>query len=285
MKSLVPRPAARLLRAIEQASRRSFTWLEISRHVRGRTPEDQAIVGSSLRDAPRQVFSDLSKWREPNLISDATVTVDGLGTFRVRGRSDDLGHLVPKHSKLLRSIIAKRVKTGDAVVDAGANIGVVSIILANAVGPAGRVVAVEMMPDTASCLRRNIELNHAGNVTVVESALSDAAGQIVRASVRPGLYGQASIANQASQHETVQIEVRTTTLDDVTKDLSAIAFLKMDLEVEHIALAGARETLRRTRAVFFESWSPDGGDAARILCDAGFGLTQVDGRNFLAVRD
>ena len=51
------------------------------------------------------------------------------------------------------------VSAGDIVIDAGANIGAVSVFWRDKVGLSGSVTAVEMMPDTAKRLRHNLSLN------------------------------------------------------------------------------------------------------------------------------
>ena len=78
----------------------------------------------------------------------------------------------------------------------------------------------------------------------------------------------------------------STTLDTLTSGIDKIALIKMDLEgAESQALAGAEETLKRTNAIIFESWTGHTCETSRILSDAGFTFDEIDGRNFRAVRN
>ena len=286
IKRALPNPITRMLAGTESYVRRMAAWRRVARDFKGRTSADQIVLRRSFAAAPRDMLRNLERWREPELVADAEVVVRGLGTFAVRGRTDDLGHVMPSmHAAIFREI-RKHVCAGDSVIDAGANMGAVTVFLATCVGRSGRVVAVEMMPDTAKCLRRNLELNHLSHVHVVENALSSTAGEIVVAHVEPGVHGQASIALGAqSGRGKKQVEVRTTTLDQVAAALGDIAMIKLDLEgAEPQALRGAAQMLQRTRAMLFESWGGDGDETSRILREAGFAIEPVDGRNFLALR-
>lgn len=268
-------------------ARRMAVWASVLRFVRGRTSADGAVLRRSALVAPADMLRDLDRWRNPVLIADAEVRVAGLGVFSIRARSDDLYHVIPSiHAGIFRAI-ASRLIRGSVAIDAGANIGAITILMATGVAPRGRVIAVEMMPDTAAVLRRNIALNRLEDVTVVERALSSRGGEIATAAVAERLFGQASITQKAnSGGGTRSVSVMTTTLDTIAEDVPEISVLKMDLEgAEAMALAGACEMLKRTLAVVFESWAPDGGDAARLLAEAGFEILAIDGRNFLATRN
>lgn len=70
-------------------------------------------------------------------------------------------------------IIEKILKPGDSVVDAGANIGVITLLAAKCVGADGHVISIEPHPQTAQRLRENIALNLFENTTVIESALGE----------------------------------------------------------------------------------------------------------------
>lgn len=287
VKPFVPSPLRKSAAKALNVGRRISGWLYVFRNVKGVSADDQSVLRASYASAPKDIVSNLSDWRDPRLIADATIVVNGMGRFAVRGHSDDFGHVLAKEHVEILEVINTRVGRGDTVIDAGANIGSLTVAMGRKVGASGTVLAVEMMPDTASCLRQNIELNAmSGHVTVFEKALSAKAGELVTARVAEGFFGQASIAESANSGRAVRdISVPTTTLDDVAGDCGDIALIKLDLEgAEPIALRGAARTLRKTRLVAFESWSGDDGETARILTDAGFSISRIDPRNFLAER-
>lgn len=69
--------------------------------------------------------------------------------------------------------MARNVKAGMVAIDVGANFGYYSLLLADLVGPSGRLLAVEPNPSTAVTLRRSLTLNgFDGRTTVVEAAAS-----------------------------------------------------------------------------------------------------------------
>jgi FkbM family methyltransferase len=65
------------------------------------------------------------------------------------------------------------LKPGDVVVDAGANIGALTLCAATAVGPAGVVFSVEAHPRTFRYLTRNLQLNRCANVEAFNLALGE----------------------------------------------------------------------------------------------------------------
>lgn len=65
-------------------------------------------------------------------------------------------------------------------VDAGCYIGFKAMAYADRVGPQGKVVAIEMMPDNYELLRRNVEANGLeGRIATVQCGLSDRPGTLV----------------------------------------------------------------------------------------------------------
>lgn len=286
LKATLPEMVTQSLRSCEAYVHRLVACRVIIRQIRGRAAKDRVTLWRSLVRAPFENSAGVGRWREPTLDEDAVVIAEGLGLFHIRRCSDDLAHVVPSsHAKLFETI-RRYVREGDTVVDAGANIGAVTVYLARRVADLGRVVAIEMIPDTAACLRKNIELNRLANVVVIERALADRADDISSASFQVGLYGQASISiDPAPARVARRVEVRTTTLDDVLAGIEDVAFVKLDLEgAERLALQGAAQSLERIRCLVFESWTTDGGDAAALLRHAGFSIDPIDGRNFVAQR-
>jgi FkbM family methyltransferase len=74
--------------------------------------------------------------------------------------------------------LARTLRRGMIFVDAGANVGEMTVRAARLVGPTGRVVSLEASPATAERLERNIAINRLGNVRVVRAALCDADGPV-----------------------------------------------------------------------------------------------------------
>lgn len=70
-------------------------------------------------------------------------------------------------------------RSGDTVVDIGANVGFDTLLLAQKVGPQGRVIAVEAHPRFAARLRENVELNDFDNVRVEAFAIADTSADVM----------------------------------------------------------------------------------------------------------
>lgn len=285
IRPFVPTPLWVLARRTHSYSRRILTWAQVMRQLRGVSPGDRRTIRGSATRGLWQSLRKLDEWQDPILPADAEVTVRGVGRFRVRAHSDDLYHVLPAREASILDYLSTHLKPGELFVDAGANIGFYTVHAARLVGPAGRVVAVEMMPDTAAALRGHVALNALDNVEIVEQALSDCPGQTVTASVTPGKYGRASIAHGAAPgDEERRVEVETTTLDAVLADSGQVRVMKMDLEgAEYPALQGASAVLRNIEAVIFEELDSD-RRAAGLLEQAGFRLRRLDGNNLVAER-
>lgn len=190
-------------------------------------------------------------------------------------------HILPARERSVMRVVTETVGPGDVFVDAGANIGYFTVLAASLVGDTGRVLAVEMMPDTAALLRQHVAMNGLANVEVTERALSDLPGQRVVARISAGKHGQASISTSGVR-DGVEVSVMTTTLSDLLADIDDIALMKMDLEgAEELAIRGAGRSLMRIRAIVFEDWGGDG--LASLLRENGFEVRRLDGNNSLAL--
>lgn len=285
VKQCIPPPIRRTLLRTKTYYQRLNLLRQMKSQISGKGTVNAEVVRRSFAAAPSLLLRELDLYRYPTLLDDATVYVKGFGIFAVRGGTDDLAHIMPSFQRTVLDMAKQYAKPGSTVIDAGANIGALTYAMSRYVGPNGKVLSVEMMPDTANILRQTIALNNLKNVTVFENALSDTDGLLVTARVEPGLHGQASIARDDDRTGLIDISVESTTLDKITDGQDEIAFIKMDLEgAEPLALAGGTETLRRTRAMMVEVWYPETDPAPRILKEAGFQISW-HGLDVLAVRD
>lgn len=175
------------------------------------------------------------------------------------------------------------LRDGDVVVDVGANVGTLSLTASLAVGPTGRVYAVEPHPRIVRYLRGNIEQNNARNVTIHHVALGDKDGT-------------AWLSDRRNDDQNVivdgvgRIGVRMLPLDALPVTEGPIALLKVDVEgFEKFVIDGGRETLRRVGFVYFESWnrhfSRFGYSSEELFATLslhGFTLFRLEGRGTLA---
>ena len=260
---------------------RILRWHPILRSISGVSSRDQLVLLASAIASPLTSLRRPGQWQDPVLLWDVAVRVAGIGNFLLRHHTDDLWHVVPSRERTVLSTIRGCLKRGDVFVDGGANVGVYTILAGQLVGDEGRVIAVEMMPETARILKTHISINYLGNVTIVERALSDTAGKEVIACLPTGQYGQASIASGIIEGD-AEVRVVTTTLSDVLADIEHVTLMKMDLEgAEELALRGAGDALDRVRAVIFEDWGES--RLSEIFRNKGFSVERLDGNNCLAL--
>lgn len=210
----------------------------------------------------------------------------GIGRFGLRQFTDDLWHVLPWREKEVLKTIREHLGSDDVFVDAGANIGFYTIAASKLVGISGRVISIEMMPDTATILRRHCDINNITNVKIEEYALSENSDETIIARVPVGSYGQASIGGTEIVGDVQKVEVRTTTLDELIKEDEKIKLIKMDLEgVELTAIEGAIKTLQETAYLIYECWDGRKDDQVSTqLIEMGFSISVLDGRNLLAQR-
>lgn len=148
--------------------------------------------------------------------------------------------------QLLELEMLKRngLTAGSLVFDVGAHQGVVALMLADVVGPHGRVVAVEAEPHNARAAERNRELNHAGNITVLHAA---GAAQVGTLRFTEGLNGR--VLPAGARWGTV--EVPAVTIDGLAERFGPPDCVVIDVEgFEASVLAGARETIESGKALF-----------------------------------
>ena len=132
-------------------------------------------------------------------------------------------------------------RAGETAVDVGANIGEVSLLLGQGVGPTGRVYAFEPHPRIYRYLLGNLALNGRANVEARNLAVGAVEGTVRMSD------GKRDDMNRIEDAGT--LPVRCSTLDQEIP-AAAITFLKVDVEGSELhVLQGGRQLLARTACV------------------------------------
>lgn len=149
----------------------------------------------------------------------------------------------------LHAIIQQRVRPGAICFDVGANIGSVTVHLANCAGPAGRVHAFEPCPPVLARLRENVQRNHMeSRIAIHEIALGDHVGTATMRFACPEAanQGMASIVGDDRGPLSQRSEVTLSTLDEFMdrQQVARVDFIKVDIQGAECAfLEGGRRTL------------------------------------------
>ena len=156
------------------------------------------------------------------------------------------------HEVTFQQALLRETRPGMTVYDVGAHVGFFTLGLARLVKPGGRVFAFEPLPENAQMLREIMDLNvnQAGNVQLVEAAVSHVSGRIkFYRSFNPSL-GCLTQPARGLPHEH---EVESLTLDEYVlgRREPPPHLLKVDIEgAEGMALAGASYLLREVKPIW-----------------------------------
>jgi FkbM family methyltransferase len=148
----------------------------------------------------------------------------------------------------LTQFLARMVQIGMTVIDVGANFGYYTLLMGDAVGPTGRVVAIEPNPEAVSLLRETVSLNgYASRTTIVAQALSDQEGSALLF-CPDGEPKNALLVPHRNYPGGQTVEISTLTLDSIAEKTGKIDLIKIDAEGAEVAIArGMQELIRRDK--------------------------------------
>jgi FkbM family methyltransferase len=212
-----------------------------------------------LRAGPRHAVEAAIRARCQTVTLDATtVLCRVLGRYKVFVDSRDMG-LAP-HLMLdgyweswCTEFMLRTIRPGGVAWDVGANLGYYAVLMADLVGPQGRVLALEPNPRLAYLTARTLALNgHAGVAETQRLAAADTSGATLRFSAsfsdpKNGRLVQGARAPEAPELEgdTMDVAVRTVRLDDLAA--GPVDFIKIDVEgAEEQVWAGMQGVLDRS---------------------------------------
>ena len=187
---------------------------------------------SEIRSASHAVRQDgqFSLWTTP------------LGDYWVPTASKDA--VIYDLGEQKRNIYGTRIRPGDIVLDAGANVGVFTrkALLAGA----AKVVAIEPGPENLECLRRNFATEIAdGRVVLYSKGIWDK-DDVLKFAIDPNNSAMDTFVRKIENPKSIQVPV--TTVDRLVTELRlpGVDFIKMDIEgAEQKAVVGSKNTIAK----------------------------------------
>lgn len=177
--------------------------------------------------------------------------------------------------------IARILRPGACCIDIGANHGYYTVLLADAAGPTGRVLAVEPNPALAELLALTVEVNGFERHTcITPHAATDGRARTVRL-VIPRRRGACASICRAPRASDEVIEVDATSVDDLTEAWPRVDFVKIDAEgAEPVIWRGMQRTIADNPALvvvleFVASRYQDPAGFLEEIRDAGFPLRHI----------
>jgi FkbM family methyltransferase len=178
--------------------------------------------------------------------------------------------------------MARQLKPGMFCLDIGANHGYYTLMMADAVGGAGRVLAVEPNPKLTDLLNLSIELNgFQCNAKVLQKAAFDRNSQILNFVIPKNRWMDATLCRQPTEQDEV-VKVETITVDEMTVEWPHVDLIKIDAEgAEEWIWQGMEKTLKKNKhvMVIMEIKTQRYTDPNKFLHDirdGGFPLRYVD---------
>ncbi len=212
--------------------------------------------------------------------------------FSLFASSDDLAvgsHVAGGHSyePAVATVLSRYAKPGMAIVDIGANIGYLTMLLASLVTPSGLVVAVEPNPENIKLLEASRRVNGFDQILVVQAAAGAQTGLLaLNVSYSNGMTGELPSDPDAIF---ASRPVPCFALDAILPEDRPINLVKIDTEgAELNVLLGLSRTIDRDHPVIVSEFSPgalsgtshcSGPDYLRYMIANGYriGVIEPDG--------
>ncbi len=221
----------------------------------------------------------------PNRSFPAVVTLPWGLAINIDSR-DAIGHAI-LHLGLydlpVTETIFRLLDAGDVAVDAGANIGQMTSIMAFKTGSRGRVLSFEPHPEIFSELEKNVALWNVAGVAATSAhrcALSNHAGEATL-NIPPGFRVNRGLASLAPTSESVSsFSVRVDRLDAF---IEQAGLLKIDVEGHELRVLEGCDSLlkdQRIRDIIFEDHSPYPSEVDLYLESSGYTLFDIGSNLF-----
>ena len=169
--------------------------------------------------------------------------------------------------------LERHVAAGAFVVDVGANIGVFSVLLAQLVGPAGHVMALEADPEVHAVLQENLDLNYVGGWSRALPVAAYSSRTQLAFHRTSAFRGNGSLRDPDARGACVATDLPSTIvveaapLDELVPADADVALVKVDVEgAERHVLEGLAGTIAEgrvrtvaiefVRALFGDEWEP-----------------------------
>lgn len=158
--------------------------------------------------------------------------------------------------------LLSKLGPGSTFIDVGAHIGYYSLMAAAAVGPQGRVIAVEPNPETLSYLNENVRESKATSIKVWPVACAEEESTLQLYLAPSGNTGETSLSKANASQEgqsTVSYPVRARPLDAIATEtnIGRVDVIKIDVEgAELKVLKGAVRTLAQYRPLLIIEMVP-----------------------------
>ena len=259
------------------------------------------VEGDSWVNAPRNLAFVLAPSDQGTLIVnrfDRKINAEGQGIgvgFMVLNQgsydSQDISF-----ARFLLGLRRRHFGDGVAVVDCGANIGIMTLEWAKAMTGWGSVLAIEAQERVFYALAGNIALANCFNVRALHAAVGAENGVLripTPDNCSPGSFGSLELRQRPTNEnigqsidydEARMMPVRLLTVDSM--ELPRVDFMKIDVEgMENEVLTGAAATIQRCRPILtVEHIKSDGQALAQTLSGYGYRCMFV-GMNILAVHE
>lgn len=224
--------------------------------------QDHRELLSYLKDFPRSQYNLATTQNGFSFFIDKAPHLDGIKEIISSGGVWEAPFI---------DLMAKHIRPGSAVIDAGAYIGTHSLAMAELVGRAGRVYAFEPQKKVFRELLYNLIENDVRNVIPLRFALGEN-NRIVEMDIPvDGREGLVKVGRGGDP-----VELRT--LDSF--HLSDVSFLKIDVEgYDDQVLQGARQTIAENRPVMLI----ENVGSGHRLEDYGYAVTPLEHRDYLAL--
>lgn len=187
------------------------------------------------------------------------------GLFLANPRDKYIGRAVIEYgefSELETQMLTQLVPQGGVVIEAGANMGAITVPLAQKVGTGGLVYAFEPQPLVFQQLCANLALNDLVNVPAINAGCGAEPGWIGIARLNPAR--EANFGGVKLEQITVDgnaVKVRIERLDDVV-DPPRLDLIKADVEgMELAVLQGAAGLISRFRPALYVENHDEGSEA------------------------
>ena len=189
------------------------------------------------------------------------------------------------NSGFIACIEACQSKT--CVLDIGAHIGLVTMPMSKAVGPQGRVIAVEPSPANRLALSQHLSLNKLTNVLVIDTLIGDKVLKEAAFYEDPAISGMNSCTPVKTSSRYAKTSHPQTTIDNICKNYGLQPdIIKIDVEGWELSvLEGAIQVLKEFRPTIFlsvhpqhlESLQRDANELPAFLDPLGYRISDIAG--------